>query len=142
MEDFGIILLDYKVKILYIPFHINKKSMIVPLLKIWLDDTVKFITYTKTESEFSIILDEQCILTNFSVEELSIINIDQSTYLVLQIFEDNENGINHVGIVSRLSKIFSDNNIPILYINSYNNNYILVSDIYKPNLTSLFPGYI
>ena len=116
--------------------------MIVPLLKIWLDDTVKFITYTKTESEFSIILDEQCILTNFSVEELSIINIDQSTYLVLQIFEDNENGINHVGIVSRLSKIFSDNNIPILYINSYNNNYILVSDIYKPNLTSLFPGYI
>lgn len=147
MTDLGVILLDYRVKILCIPNYISWKSMIIPILKLLLDDNSNFITYTKSENEFSIILDEKC-LSIFSVEEKSMVNIDPNTYFILQIFEDYyspndycENGINHVGVVTRLSRIFSDNNIPILYINSYNNNYILFSEEYKMNIKNLFPGF-
>ena len=85
MTDLGVILLDYRVKILCIPNYISWKSMIIPILKLLLDDNSNFITYTKSDNEFSIILDEKC-LSIFSVEEKSMVNIDPSTYFVLQIF--------------------------------------------------------
>mgnify|MGYP003385332132 CR=1 FL=1 len=48
-------------------------------------------------------------------------------YRVIQVHE-NCSGIEHIGIVSEVSALFTDINVSIMYINTYNNNFILVKD--------------
>jgi hypothetical protein len=56
---------------------------------------------------------------------------------VIQIHE-NSSGMDHVGIINRISGILTKNNIPILYINTFNNNYILVKEQDFDLTTSIF----
>ena len=48
-------------------------------------------------------------------------------YRVIQVHE-NCSGIEHIGIVSEISSLFTDINVSIMYVNTYNNNFILVKD--------------
>lgn len=54
---------------------------------------------------------------------------DPRTYLIINIHEDCP-GIDHVGIIHHISGYFLKKEIPILYINTYGHNLVLVSDEY------------
>lgn len=48
-------------------------------------------------------------------------------YRLIRVFDEN-NGVSLIGIVSKISTIFAANEIPILYVNSFNNNYVLLKN--------------
>jgi hypothetical protein len=138
-SEFEVIKLEYLVKIICIP-EILEKSMLLSLVRLMINNKSRFITYTKSHNEISLVLDNDTLNT-FNPTELASVNIDPTDYRILQIFE-NSCGMNHIGIVSRLSRLFSENEIPIMYINSYNNNYILYPDIFKTTIDTLISGSI
>lgn len=55
------------------------------------------------------------------------ISYDPREYNLINIHEDVP-GIDHIGIVHYISGLFYKENIPLLYLNSYGYNLILVSD--------------
>jgi len=61
-------------------------------------------------------------------EEQSLI-FDPREYTIFNIHEDIP-GIDHVGIVHYISGMFMDAEIPLLYVNTYGYNLILISDEY------------
>jgi hypothetical protein len=81
---------------------------------------------------------------NFSNQEVSIffnnklnnitnnmtnISIHNDNYRILELhYISNKDGIEDIGIVNIITSILSKNNISILYINSFNNNYILLKE--------------
>jgi hypothetical protein len=56
---------------------------------------------------------------------------DPRVYRAIDIHEDVP-GIDHVGIIYQISKRFVDKQIPILYINTYGHNIVLVLEEYFP----------
>jgi hypothetical protein len=52
---------------------------------------------------------------------------DRRDYHIVNIHEDIP-GIDHIGIVHHISGIFYKNSIPLLYINTYAHNLILISE--------------
>lgn len=52
---------------------------------------------------------------------------DPRVYHVIDIHEDIP-GIDHIGIIYRISKRFVEKEIPILYLNTYGHNLVLVSE--------------
>jgi hypothetical protein len=52
---------------------------------------------------------------------------DPREYNIINIHEDVP-GIDHIGIVYRISGIFYKKNIPLLYVNTYSHNLIFISD--------------
>lgn len=63
--------------------------------------------------------------TLWSEEKHTAFQIYGSFYRALQL-HCFDNGINHVGIVSRISQVLSSQDISMLYINTYNHNFVLV----------------
>ena len=109
-------------------FDINyKKSILSSLLHVLLND--KFFSMTQSEKEFSLFISSKLNdviseLNNYK-DHLYRINRIIDEYSVLRIYQYTHS-INEHGIVFRLSKIFYEKNIPILYVNSYSNNYVLI----------------
>jgi hypothetical protein len=56
---------------------------------------------------------------------------DPRSYRAIDIHEDVP-GIDHVGIIYQISKRFVQKQIPILYINTYGHNIVLVLEEYLP----------
>jgi hypothetical protein len=54
---------------------------------------------------------------------------DLRLYHIIDIHEDLP-GIDHIGIIARISKLFHEKGIPILYVNTYGHNLILLSTEY------------
>lgn len=52
---------------------------------------------------------------------------DPRIYHIINIHEDIP-GIDHIGIISTISRLFSKREIPILYVNTYSYNLVLVSE--------------
>ena len=52
---------------------------------------------------------------------------DPRIYHVIDIHEDIP-GIDHIGIIYRISKRFVEKEIPILYLNTYGHNLVLISE--------------
>jgi hypothetical protein len=126
LDNFYLELLDDTVY-LY-SFDISyKKSILGALLPILLDD--KFFSMTQSEKEFSLFVSTKLtdVISELNSFNDTIIRINHvvDKYSVLRIYQDTHN-INEHGIVFRLSKIFYEKNIPILYVNSYSNNYVLI----------------
>ena len=138
MDDgFEVVKLEYEVKIACISAELEK-SILLDIFKLFLDNRTSFISYTKSGDEVSIIIDRHSLDIS-ELGHIGAINIEPTIYKVLQIFE-NYSGIDHIGIVSKLSKIFFENNIPILYINSYNYNYILYPTLFDKIVDTLISG--
>lgn len=57
---------------------------------------------------------------------------DNRVYYIVDIYEDIP-GIDHIGIINYISTFFVKKNIPILYINTYGHNLILISDEHIKN---------
>ena len=61
---------------------------------------------------------------------------DNRSYTVINIYEDIP-GIDHIGIINKISNLFLVQNIPILYINTYGHNIVLVADEYIDNAITI-----
>jgi hypothetical protein len=72
---------------------------------------------------------EHTILKRFCV-------CDTRQYSIFNIHEDLP-GIDHIGIISTISSLFSTHHIPILYINTFSYNLILVSDEFTEKALSI-----
>ncbi len=104
-----------------------KKNILSALLPVLLNDS--FFSMTQSEKEFSLFISSK--LTDVINEldqynrQFKCINHIVDEYSVLRIYQDTHN-INEHGVVHKLSKLFYEKSIPILYVNSYSNNYILI----------------
>ncbi len=88
-----------------------------------------FFSVTSTDDELSLITEKQLLDEAIKTNKISTYDDYHSsceTYRVLQ-FHECGSGITHTGIVQYLSKLFSTENIPIIYINTYNNNFIIIT---------------
>jgi hypothetical protein len=71
------------------------------------------------------------IITNYLTSN-NITNFTKDdNYLSIRIY-DNHDGIDHIGIVSHISSIFTKCKIPILYINNFDNTKKIMIIIFPP----------
>jgi hypothetical protein len=111
-------------KVYLYSFDINyKKNILSSLLPVLLNDT--FFSMTQSENEFSLFLSSKSVEIIKELNNYGFINHINEEYSVLRIYQDTHN-INEHGIVYKLSKLFFEKGVPILYVNSYSNNYVLI----------------
>ncbi len=115
-DEFSIIL-DYKF------YNITKDI----LCQTFLENEITFYTYIFEN-------DNDNSLTHHVFSKLC--SSDQRIYNAIDIHEDVP-GIDHIGIIYNISKFFSENNIPILYLNTFGHNIILVSDEHMSNALTI-----
>ena len=103
----------------------SKKNLVFePFCRCLLDNTDIFYSITESDNELSFIIDSDMEYYFSDIDDILRI---ESNYRVIQIYEGCP-GVNHIGIVSEISSFFSDIGISILYINTFNNNFILVKE--------------
>jgi hypothetical protein len=100
----------------------NRKSILGHLLPILLD--TQFFCISQCDQEISLVIP---ISHAPLFSKLSGMNRMEETFAVIRIFQDTHQ-INEHGIVNKISKLFAERDIPILYINSFNNNYVLIPE--------------
>ena len=134
------VIIDKKTKIkLYNLDNNLYNKYLLNITKIASDDIIYFCGRNfKTNNFFSIFV-EECELTKLFDNDDEIIKTDEYFYM-FSIFED-DCGINHVGIVNYISNIFMRNQISILYINTFNQNIILVAEKDLDNAIMSFYSY-
>lgn len=93
-----------------LPYHIC--SIDNMMCQTFLEDEVTIYLYSDNK-ELDPVLSKFC-------------TFDTRLYHIINIHEDIP-GIDHIGIIAMISKIFSEKGIPILYINTYSYNLVLVS---------------
>lgn len=125
---------EKQVSLIHIPKS-EKELLFYPLMKaLFFNDKNQFYSLTESEDEISLFVDEEVITEEFkgipsNVKEKIVI---KDGYRILE-FHENDCGIDHIGIVNKISDIFSKNDIPILYVNTFNKNLILVHKDYYSN---------
>jgi len=124
---YDFIKLDINVRVITIPIESYKENFF-HIIKILLEKNI-FMSLTISSEEISLILDEK-YLSFFGKKDDNCIVIDRNIYNVYQVFNTDGSDIEYIGIVNKISSIFKEKELPILYINSFNNNFILVSDEY------------
>lgn len=103
----------------------NNYDILYGLMKCMFFSKSNFISYTKTDTDISVFIDNETFKQNVSSLDNNNMYDPNNLYSVLQIYEFLS-GIDHIGVVKKISSILANKNIPILYINSANNNYVLV----------------
>ena len=125
MNKFSIEILEEKVKL----YKCSREEYKNILSKYKLYNTDDILCHTQLKDEitlYHIINNQEENKTNNHILSKLCIS-DHRIYNVINIYEDIP-GIDHVGIIHNISKLFLEENIPILYINTYGHNIILVSD--------------
>ena len=91
------------------------------------DPILDILGYTVLENEVTFYL--SLLPSNKATHEIFRMKCicDGREYHVFDIHEDHP-GIDHVGIIHYISKRFVEHSIPILYINTYGHNLILVEE--------------
>jgi len=126
LEDFSLELLHDTVYLYSIPpeYKLDLLGKCLPVLI-----GSRFFHILQSDTEFSFFISPEY---EKSIEELrsrssvsSFLQRTHDEYCILRIYQ-SENAISEYGVVYRLSKHFFEKRIPILYSNSYNNNYIFV----------------
>jgi hypothetical protein len=120
--NYNLEILNSIIALVYIPKNLFHQYLVYLLKDVILDEEGIFYSLTVNEDEISLFIDQEKI----KIKEGMIID---PNYKIIRIY-DNSDGLGNVGIVSKLSSLMSKNNIPILYVNSYNNNYILIKENY------------
>lgn len=114
--------LDYNVKIVAVERD-KKDKLLSLILRCYQSEKDIFYNVNEGDDELSLIIDTKM--------EKYYKNIDCTVYpdiyKIIQI-HNNSSGIDNVGTVTQISSLFTDINIPIMYINTYNYNYILVKN--------------
>lgn len=125
MNDFSVVEHNNKISIVKIPSQ-DKILILYPLIQHIFYNKYEnpFISFTETSDETSLFVDQEFF---DSVHNLPNNYSRKDNYRLLQIHE-NDHGIDHIGIVAKIATTFAKNDISILYVNSYNNNFILLED--------------
>ena len=91
------------------------------------DPILDILGYTVLENEVTFYL--SLLPSNKATHEIFRMKCicDGREYHVFDIHEDHP-GIDHVGIIHCISKRFVEHSIPILYINTYGHNLVLVAE--------------
>jgi len=112
-----------KVKLYYSNVIFKKEIIghIIPLLY-----TDSFFNISHDGDEISLF-----IPTTFDVSNIKCLYSQSNEFSVIKVNQDCHQ-INDVGVVREISDFFNTINIPIIYINSFNNNYILIDSEYLP----------
>ena len=121
-----VILSVNKLKRTFLLHVILELTMMTPKV---INNEQHFFSLTSTDDELSLITEKQLLDEAIKTNKISTCDDYYSyseTYSVLQ-FHEGGSGITHTGIVQYLSNLFSTENIPIIYINTYNNNFILIT---------------
>ncbi len=130
LTDFYFDLIDTKIQLLSVKTH--DKNIVLPYILNLMyttetnNNTNKFFCITQGETELSLFVPDtvaQSILQNLPGYACGV----SEKYTVLRVFQDTHM-IEESGVVSEIAKFFAERNIPILYVNSFNNNYILVRE--------------
>lgn len=104
-------------------YHFNKadihKVMFQFIKNMALHDDL-FFSYTCSDDEVSLFIDSKCEIKNINYSVMQ-------GYRIIKMYDTVDN-IDQIGIVSKISTIMKEANIPILYVNSFNENYILVEE--------------
>jgi hypothetical protein len=124
---FSIRILPEKTKIY--KCNIEEYKNIFNKYKLYIDEDILCKTILEDEVTFYYFLknNEENHYSNYILSKICI--SDPRKYSVINIYEDIP-GIDHVGIIYQISRLFLEKNIPILYINTYGHNLILVSEDY------------
>jgi len=129
----GFNLIEHKEKVAL--FDVQKElwdTITKDLINVMLFKENKFVFVSKSTDELSFILSED-LAKDFEKYQVNILY----GYRIIQICEDTH-GIDHIGIVHKISGLFAKSKIPILYVNTYGNNFIIVSDeFYTPSIEKL-----
>ena len=129
MNKFSIEILDEKVKL----YKCSREEYKNILQKYKLYNIDDILCHTQLKDEitlYHIVKNEEENKTNNHILSKLCIS-DQRIYNVINIYEDIP-GIDHVGIINNISSLFMEKNIPILYINTYGHNIVLVSEENMP----------
>jgi hypothetical protein len=104
---------------------IASMHLIIKLL--YYSDDDNFTSLTVSDDELSLITSEKKFNENCDkvFESKGDFRVYITKYYVFKIYQHGED-VGKVGIVSKLSKIMAENGVPILYITTFNNDYILV----------------
>lgn len=119
IEDFSLELLHDTVYLYSFPPE-YKLDILGKLLPVLVEHS--FFHILQSDIEFSLFISTKYAK---SIQDFMWLKRTQDEYCILRIYQP-ECAINEYGIVYKLSKHFFEKRIPILYINSYNSNYILV----------------
>lgn len=87
-----------------------------------------FFSLTSFDDELSLVTDTDVytkLKKNGKIAEIDDFTTDNKIYKVVQFYEGTS-GMSHTGVVQYLSKLFSKEKIAIIYINTFNNNFILI----------------
>jgi hypothetical protein len=120
--NFNFEILEEKISLLYFPKYSYDEVMYSILKSVLFNPNNIFFSLTCNEDEISLFIDSRYEPKN------NYGTIDKG-YRVIRIY-DNYDGVENIGIVSKISGLLSEKQIPILYVNSYNNNYILIKEKY------------
>ena len=125
MNKFSIEILEEKIK-LYKCSREEYKN-IIEKYKLYNIDDILCHTQLKDEITLYYIINnqEENKINNHLLSKLCV--SDHRIYNIINIYEDIP-VIDHVGIIHNISKLFLEKNIPILYINTFGHNIILVSE--------------
>ena len=130
LQDFYFEVVDTKVMLMCI--NIENKNQVLPYVLQLMYTTqsnntdTRFFCITQGATELSMFIPEQVALN--VLQQLSgYISSFSEKYTVLRVFQDTHM-IEESGVVTQISKFFAERNIPILYVNSFNNNYVLVRE--------------
>jgi hypothetical protein len=129
MNQLYLELLENNINLYY--FDISKKKDILLIFTQFLlqnkSQNNLFTSLTINNNEISIICDS-------SIENFIDFNdfVVKKNFRCVKIYDTCDN-IEQIGIVAKISNILTTINIPILYINSYNNNYVIIENIHITN---------
>ena len=121
IPNFYLELLPEPVYLFSVPME-YKTNLIGYILPILMDNT-KFFNISNQDNEFSLFLSKS--KESEIIRNLPYVHRIDDEFSVLRIYQDTH-AINEHGVVYNLSKHFFEKSIPILYVNSFSNNYILV----------------
>jgi len=104
------------------------ESCIRILLKVtfFIERKTSFFSYTETEDEVSLILDEDSLKTFESIAP-NPVSISPGIWKAIQVYEGAA-ALNETGVISSLCTPLSKENISMIYLSTYNTDLILVKD--------------
>jgi len=113
-----------RIVLLYAIPETDRNSLKLDIINIICNrDKNTFYSLTESDDEISLLIDE------LHLEKLTNNWEGNKYYVALRIVETN-GFMEQAGLISRMANIFAELEIPILYITSYNNNYILLEEEY------------
>ncbi len=126
---FNLEVLPINICLLYFNKSEYTKVIYMLMKEVIFQDNYNFFSLTICDDEISVFLDQH-IVDKFTEKNSKFYhqpNAVDRDYRAIRVY-DSIDGVSHIGIVSKISTLLAESNIPILYVNSYNNNYILVPD--------------